>query len=120
MKLERIARISDLQDRKPVRVKGEGYNLCLVLSENQVYAFMNRCPHTGARLDVGQVRRNVLTCSHHLAQFDLRTGKVLSYPIEGLNPEDTGPLTLFQVEIEDGWITVDTDAAARRAAGDGR
>ncbi len=120
MKLEKIVHVSDLQDRKPLRLKGEGYNLCLVLSENQVYAFLNRCPHTGARMDGGRVRRNVVTCVHHLAQFDLRTGEVLTFPMEGLNPEDTGPLTLFRVEIDDGWITVDTDVAVGRAAGDDR
>jgi nitrite reductase/ring-hydroxylating ferredoxin subunit len=120
VKLEKLVHVSELQDRKPLRLKGEGYNLCLVLSDSQVYAFMNRCPHTGARLDSGRVRRNVITCSHHLAQFDLLSGGVLSYPMEGLNPEDTGALTLYRVAIADGWVTVDTDTIAGQAAGDGR
>lgn len=111
MRLERIARLSDLQDRKPLRLRVEGHHLCLVLNDGQVYAFPNRCPHTGARLDDGRVRNNILTCMHHLAQFDLKTGAVLSYPMEDLHPESTGPLTLYHVEIDDDWITVSTEAA---------
>lgn len=116
MKLEKIAHVSDLEDRKPLRLKGGGYNLCVVMSNDQVYAFANRCPHTGARLDGGRVRHNVITCSHHLAQFDLCSGEVITYPMEGLDPEATGPLTLYRVEIEDGWITVDTESVIGCAA----
>jgi nitrite reductase/ring-hydroxylating ferredoxin subunit len=117
MQLEKVVHISELQDRKPMRLKGPGYNLCVVTSDGDVYAFSNRCPHTGAMLDSGRVRRTVLTCAHHLAQFDLRSGEVLTYPLEGLDADQTGPLTLYSVEIEDGWVTVDTDSA-RCAAGD--
>lgn len=108
VRLERIAHISDLSERKPLRVKVNGHNLCVVLSEGQVHVFQNRCPHTGARLDEGRVRRNVITCTHHLAQFDLCTGDLLTAPMEDLNPGSTGPLQLYRVQIEDGWISVDT------------
>ena len=111
MQLERVVQVSELQDRKPMRLKGPGYNLCLVISDGEVYAFTNRCPHTGAMLASGRVRRAVLTCAHHLAQFDLRSGEVLTYPLEGLDADQTGALTLYGVVIEDGWVTVDTDSA---------
>lgn len=108
MKLERVARLSELSDRKLVRQKGPGYDVCIVLTDNKVHAFANRCPHTGARLQASRVRHNVLTCSHHLAQFDLCSGGVLTYPMEGLDPEATGPLVLYDTEVdEEGWISVD-------------
>lgn len=117
MKLEKIVQVSELQDRKPMRLKGVGYNLCLVLSEGEVFAFSNRCPHTGAMLHGSRVRHNVLTCAHHLAQFDLRSGAVLTFPVEGLDADQTGPLPLYRVEIDDGWVTVDTDSVRCAAEG---
>lgn len=118
MRLERLCNIADLEERRPVRFKAGGHNLCVVLSEGKVVAFENRCPHTGARLDEGRVRRNVLTCPAHLAQFDLVTGEVLSYPMEGGPARDqTGPLCRYGVEVDDdGWISVDTGSTRQARA----
>ncbi|GEL26856.1 hypothetical protein PSU4_58100 [Pseudonocardia sulfidoxydans NBRC 16205] len=108
MKLEKVACLEELSDRKLLRLKGPGYDLCIVLTDNKVHAFANRCPHTGARLHASRVRHNVLTCSHHLAQFDLCSGSVLTFPMEGLDVEKTGPLVVFDAEVDaDGWVSVD-------------
>lgn len=111
MKLVKIVHVSDLQDRVPLRLKAADYHICVVRNGADVYAFPNRCPHTGARLDGARVRRTVITCPHHLAQFDLCSGAVLSYPVEGLHPERTGALPLYKVDIDEGWVTVDTEPA---------
>src|SRR5215216_523076 len=54
------------------------------------YAFDDRCGHSSARLSMGVINGNVVTCSFHGAQFDCTTGKKVkeanatSPPTEGL------------------------------------
>jgi 3-phenylpropionate/trans-cinnamate dioxygenase ferredoxin component len=99
-------RRSDLVNRKPVRVKREGRDIVCVLVDETVYAFTNRCPHTGYLMHEGRVRGCVVTCISHLAQFDLRDGHVVQLPMEGRSIE-TGPLAVYPVVEQDGVIFVD-------------
>jgi nitrite reductase/ring-hydroxylating ferredoxin subunit len=97
---------SDLVNRKPVRVKREGEDIVCVLADGTVYAFRNRCPHTGYLMHEGRVRGCVVTCISHLAQFDMRDGHVVALPMEGRSIE-TGPLTIYRVVEQDGAIFVE-------------
>ncbi len=97
---------SDLIERKPVRVKREGEDIVCVLAGGAVYAFRNRCPHTGYLLHEGRVRGCVVTCISHLAQFDLRDGHVVALPMEGRSIE-TGPLAVYRVVERDGAVFVE-------------
>jgi 3-phenylpropionate/trans-cinnamate dioxygenase ferredoxin subunit len=96
-------RRSDLANRKPVRVKREGKDIVCVLVDETVYAFKNRCPHTGYLLHEGRIRGCVVTCISHLAQFDLRDGHVVTLPMEGRSIE-TGPLAVYPVVEQDGIL----------------
>lgn len=49
-------------------------------SNGNFYALNNLCPHRQAPLSAGQVENGVVTCPHHGARFDLRTGKGLKGP----------------------------------------
>jgi nitrite reductase/ring-hydroxylating ferredoxin subunit len=97
---------SALVNRKPVRVKREGEDIVCVLVDETVYAFRNRCPHTGYLMHEGRVRGCVVTCISHLAQFDLRDGHVVTLPMEGRSIE-TGPLAIYRVVEQDGAIFVE-------------
>lgn len=99
-------RRDDLVHRKPIRVKRESEDVVCVLVDDAVFAFKNRCPHTGYLLHEGRVRGCVVTCISHLAQFDLRDGHVVTLPMEGRNIE-TGPLAIYQVVERDGAIFVE-------------
>jgi len=98
--LASVAKRSELVERQPVRVRRDGFDVVCVLVDGTVYAFHNACPHTGYKMHEARVRGCVVTCLSHLAQFDLRDGRVVSPPIEGRTIE-TGPLTVFDV-LEDG------------------
>jgi nitrite reductase/ring-hydroxylating ferredoxin subunit len=45
-----------------------------------VYAFTNNCTHISGPLNEGELCGYVLECPWHLAQFDVRNGKVLRGP----------------------------------------
>lgn len=95
-----VAKRSELLERRPVRVKRDGYDIVCVLVDDVVYAFQNSCPHTGYKLHEARIRGCVVTCLSHLAQFDLRDGSLVSPPVEGTGIE-TGSLAVYRV-IEDG------------------
>lgn len=58
------------------------YELCVCEYLGGFYAVSRRCGHQNAPLDQGALLGWVLTCPLHYAQFDIRTGKSLSRPIE--------------------------------------
>ncbi len=58
------------------------HELCLCEYQGNFYAVSRRCGHQNAPLDQGALLGWVLTCPLHYAQFDIRTGKSLSLPID--------------------------------------
>lgn len=110
--LDHVVRRSELQERKPVRVKRDGYDIVCVLVDGVVYAFQNACPHTGYKLHEARVRGCVVTCLSHLAQFDLRDGSLISPPVEGTNIE-TGRLPVYRVIEEGDEISVEVPKRER-------
>lgn len=64
----------------------------------------NRCPHAGAPLDGGRLKREELTCLWHGWRFDLESGACLT--------PGGAPLTLIPLRIEEGDLIAelpDTD-----------
>ncbi len=110
MLLERACRRSDLVDRRPLRVKRDRIDIridvVVVAIDDRVVAFKNRCPHTGYLMHEARIRGSIVTCLSHLAQFDLLDGHVVAPPMEGKDIE-TGPLRLYQVTEEEGYISVE-------------
>ena len=106
MLLERVLLASDLEERRLIRVREGGADVVCVLSGGTVYAFANSCPHTGYKLHLGKVRGCTVTCSSHLAQFDLNDGHLVSPPMEGQDIP-TGELVVYKVIAEDGWISIE-------------
>jgi nitrite reductase/ring-hydroxylating ferredoxin subunit len=45
------------------------------------YAYINRCGHMNAPLDLGEFKGAVIKCALHNAVFDARTGEVRGQPI---------------------------------------
>lgn len=116
IRLYRVLRCSDLEERKPVRVRTPDVDAVCVLSEGVIYAFKNSCPHTGYRLHESKVRSHLVTCLSHLAQFDLRDGSLVSPPMEGKDIP-CGDLEVYQVTIEDGYVTIEVPDADQGEGG---
>ncbi len=58
----------------------DGEPVCLANVDGTIYAFTDNCTHISGPLSDGELSGCVLTCPWHLAQFDVRTGKVLRGP----------------------------------------
>jgi nitrite reductase/ring-hydroxylating ferredoxin subunit len=76
----RVAELADVSAGQLLRVEVFGRLLCLANVAGTVYAVDDDCTHISGPLDQGELEGHVLTCPLHLAQFDVRTGKVLRGP----------------------------------------
>ncbi len=68
--------------------------------QNQLFACLDRCPHSGAPLRIGKRRGEELTCAWHGWTFNLVSGQVVpSHP--------SLALTQFPVKIDGDQVLVD-------------
>jgi nitrite reductase/ring-hydroxylating ferredoxin subunit len=63
------------------------------------YALQDACGHRQAPLSKGTLAGHVIECPLHFAQFDVRTGKLLSGPAAADVPA-------YQVRVEDDTVYV--------------
>lgn len=75
-----------------------GEKVLIANFSERYYAYSGNCPHQGTCLAEGFYDGAVLTCSKHLWQWDITTGKPIGLA--------EAPLESYQLEIEDGEIFV--------------
>jgi nitrite reductase/ring-hydroxylating ferredoxin subunit len=97
----RALKLRDLQPGVPQACRmPDGESLCLVREDNDVFAFVDRCPHRDFNLSGGDmVAPGVIECPWHGAQFDCRTGAVVQGPA-------TDELHTYPVRVVDGVVMV--------------
>ncbi len=71
---------SQLAQSKPVRLEKNGKSICVARIGEEVFAIDDTCTHGQASLSDGDVTGFRIECWLHGAEFDLRTGEVLSLP----------------------------------------
>ena len=114
----RLVEVSRLGDRRVVEVRTEdGVDLAVgMLPDGTPFAVGNVCRHQLAKLGRGRVTdRGCLECPWHRAEYDVRTGKMVTGPqgmIFGFPPYSAAvraigslvPLSTRRVSLLDGWI----------------
>lgn len=75
-----IAKSEELVEGRGRPFSLEGYRIALVRHEGTVYALDDLCPHADASIAFGPVENGCIACPWHYAEFDLKTGAVLSGP----------------------------------------
>lgn len=106
----RIA-ICDLNELDPdhgargfeLETEGQPLSLLLVRVDKQVFAYRNRCPHTGVELNwlpdqFLDLDRSYIQCATHDARFQIEDGLCVAGPCVG------DSLEAVKVEIDDGRI----------------
>ena len=94
-----IARSEELEEGKGRPYVLEGHRIALVRHEGIVYGLDDLCPHADASIAFGPVENGCIACPWHYAEFDLRTGAVLS------GPASRGIRT-YQVRETDGYVEI--------------
>lgn len=71
---------SQLVHNKPVRLEKNGQSICVARIGDEVFAIDDTCTHGQASLSEGEVTGFRIECWLHGAEFDLRTGEVITLP----------------------------------------
>lgn len=106
-----VALISDVNDA-PVGVRLLGEDLVLWRdASGAAQAFIDRCPHRGARFSLGRVNEGHLECPYHGWQFS-STGQCTKVPaVLGFTPPPQHCVKSFGVQEAYGLIWVQLEAA---------
>ena len=106
-----VALISDVNDA-PVGVRLLGEDLVLWRdASGAAQAFIDRCPHRGARFSLGRVNEGHLECPYHGWQFS-STGQCTKVPaVPGFTPPPQHCVKSFGVQQAYGLIWVQLEAA---------
>jgi nitrite reductase/ring-hydroxylating ferredoxin subunit len=95
--------LTDLTDRRPVRVEVDGSDVLLVRNGDEVFAIGNRCSHQGAPLHKGPVRfggsLRTVQCPLHGSTFELSEGKVMRGPA-------TAPVPAYETRVAVGIVEI--------------
>jgi len=79
-------------------VEVEGRSILVGRIANQLFAWLDRCPHAGAPLRIGKRRGEELTCAWHGWTFNLVTGSAV--------PDPAFHLTSIPVKIDGSQVFV--------------
>jgi nitrite reductase/ring-hydroxylating ferredoxin subunit len=98
-----VLAVTDLADRKPVKVDVDGSAVLLVRNGEELFGIGNRCTHQGAPLHKGLVRfggsLRTVQCPLHGSTFDLAEGRVLRGPA-------TEPVPVYDTRVTDGVVEI--------------
>jgi nitrite reductase/ring-hydroxylating ferredoxin subunit len=100
----KVARVRDVPEGGMRRVEVGARLVCLAKVGGRIYAISDDCPHIGGGLSDGELAGCVVTCPVHLAQFDVRSGRVLRGPAR-----DDVPRFAVRVEGDDVYVAVPDD-----------
>lgn len=110
--VQKICSITELSDPGSkefvVQRQNQALDAFLVLRHGRVYAYVNRCPHTGIGLNWQpdqflNLEGDLVQCSMHGALFQIDNGLCIRGPCQGL------ALTQLAVEVHDGVIYASDD-----------
>jgi 3-phenylpropionate/trans-cinnamate dioxygenase ferredoxin component len=94
-----VATTRDLGPGDMLRVIVNDVPVCLYNVEGEFCATQDTCTHAEASLAEGDLDGEVVTCPLHGAEFNCRTGAVLSFPA-------TFPLTTYPVRVAGDRVQV--------------
>ncbi len=122
-----IHEANNLKPGEMTHGRANGGEVLVLNLAGDLHAYIDRCGHMNAPLDLGTFKSGVLKCPQHNAVFDAKTGEVRGQPIlsmpgmDKLPPEfmeamarmapifartECRPLTPLPVEISSGTVRV--------------
>lgn len=94
-----------LADSKPVKIDLDGTQVCVTRIGDEVFAIADTCSHSEASLSEGDVTNFKIECWLHGAEFDLRTGEVVT-------PPASIPVETFEVKRNGDELTISSRKSA--------
>jgi nitrite reductase/ring-hydroxylating ferredoxin subunit len=100
MSFKTIMAADSLAEGQSVTVNVDGRSIIICHSDGGYFAADDLCPHNGARLGGGKVRKDTVACPVHGARFDLHTGECLAKAL------GCASIVTHELRIENGQIEV--------------
>ena len=98
-KYYRIAKVADLPEGERLFFELEGKPIVLFLLKGEYLAIADECSHDQGSIGEGELDGEEIICPRHGARFDLRTGKVLSFPA-------VKDIEVYPVRVKDDYLEV--------------
>jgi 3-phenylpropionate/trans-cinnamate dioxygenase ferredoxin subunit len=95
-----------LIERKPIKIDLDGVAVCVTRIGQEVFAIADTCSHSDASLSEGDVTDFKIECWLHGAEFDLRTGEVVT-------PPASIPVEVFEVNREGDNVIISSRKSAQ-------
>ena len=95
-----------LVERKPVKIDLNGTPVCVTRIGDEVFAIADTCSHSEASLSEGDVTDYKIECWLHGAEFDLRSGEVVT-------PPASIPVEVFDVVREGDTVKISSRKSAQ-------
>jgi 3-phenylpropionate/trans-cinnamate dioxygenase ferredoxin subunit len=97
---------ASLVERKPVKVDLDGVPVCVTRIGEEIFAIADTCSHSDASLSEGDVTDFKIECWLHGAEFDLRSGEVVT-------PPASIPVETFEVKRTDDVVIISSRKSAK-------
>jgi nitrite reductase/ring-hydroxylating ferredoxin subunit len=94
-----VAKVDELSPGQMKWVAVNGERRVLANVDGVFYAVSDVCGHRNAPLSRGKLQGYVIECPLHFAQFDIRTGKLVSGPVSTAVP-------VYDVLVEDDAVYI--------------
>ncbi|MFQ5845020.1 MAG: Rieske (2Fe-2S) protein [Planctomycetota bacterium] len=98
----RIAGTGDVAPGSGKTVEVQGRSIALFNVDGTFHAIDNTCTHVGGPLGDGMLDGEIVSCPWHGAQFNVKTGEVLS-------PPAATPVACYPVLVEGDDVLVELD-----------
>lgn len=95
-----VARLEQLDPKRPMRVQAGNEEMILIRQGDQVHAYQGNCPHEGAPLEEGVICGGLLVCPWHKAAFAVDDGVVCE-------PPALTDLRRYRAWVKEGEVWVD-------------
>ena len=97
----KVAETKDIAAGTGILVELGGERIALFNVNGTFYAIGDVCTHSEGPLSEGDLDGDVVTCPWHAAEFDVKTGAVLS-------PPASDPVPSYRVKVEGSDILIET------------
>jgi len=98
----RIAKAVDLPNGERLFFELEGNPIVLFSLNGEYLAMEDQCTHDSGPVGEGELDGEQIICPRHGARFDIRTGKVLSFPA-------VTDLKVYKVRVNEEYLEVGLD-----------
>ena len=102
--LVEIGSASDFPQGKMKKISVKGVDILVANVNGEFVSIDDICTHEECSLSTGFLRNDTVTCPCHLAQFNVKSGKVVQNPATGEKIKDT---RIFKIKNENNQIFVE-------------